>query len=78
MKKLFSFTSFQEKLVEELLTIEHNGVGAHRRRSRGAALGRARKTLERLGYTEAQVAVAIMDVKDMVALELNATTEEVA
>jgi hypothetical protein len=78
MKKHFSFTSFQEQLVQELLMIHRCGVGQHRRRSRGAALGRARRTLERLGYTDAQVDVAIVDVKDMVELELNATTEEVA
>jgi hypothetical protein len=53
----------------------HRRDGGHSSRTRRAARRKAEKALGRLQFTEAQIAAAIKDARDMAELERNANAE---
>jgi virulence-associated protein VapD len=67
---MFSLIALQDRLIERLETIEHNGIGRHRKRSRAAAYRDARQELRRQGFTAEQADAAVKDAREMAELIL--------
>ena len=67
--KTLSQIEFQQNLINRMHSIELNGVGDHRPRSRARACANARKLLMSRGYTEPQANVIVNDARDMWQLE---------
>ena len=64
-----SLISVQDELVGRLVRIEQSGVGAHKRRSRGAAIRDAIERIRKLGFTEEASRAAAHDARDMAQLQ---------
>jgi hypothetical protein len=72
----FSLIPYQDQVVQELVRIEQQGVGGHKRRSRGALSGRFWKTLGDNGFAEEVIRDLWKQCKDMAELALTAEEEE--
>jgi hypothetical protein len=67
---MFSLIALQDRLIERLESIEYNGTGDHKRRSRAAACREARLELHRHGFTAEQAESIVRDAREMAELIL--------
>ena len=66
---MFSLIKAQEQLIERYEEIESNGVGLHKKRSRGTAAVKFIAELVREGFSEQQARAAEQDARDMWRLQ---------
>lgn len=66
---MFSLIKAQEQLIERYEEIESNGVGLHKKRSRGRAAEKFIAKLVREGFSEQQSRAAEQDARDMWRLQ---------
>lgn len=76
MKHLDLPTFICGDIVAKLITIERNGVGKHKRRSRIRVHKYLESTMKKRGHDQAACDAAWKDAKELAELELNAEENE--
>lgn len=66
---MFNQIEFQNQIIEKLHAVECNGVGLHRKRSRGAVITKAIEELQGRGYSEPMARQIAQDARDVWALQ---------
>lgn len=66
---MFSLIALQDALIERFNEIEWNGVGEHKRRSRGRAMNKAIQQLVDQGYDKRSAEKIVEDAYDVWRLQ---------